>query len=260
MTDTEKLRVSWLQAVEVHAGRLLTRWMRSPAAIVYTVGVPVAMVAIIRLMFSGMVQQFSGTPMDMTDVAIMVAVSQAFTGGLSGAGAIVQERHEGLPQRLATLPGPRGTAISGRILAESIRAFASMLVALAVGALCGASFGGPVHLLGIIASLTVVAMAAGAFGLMLGYVVETPQGAFSFTPLVMAFTVFNTAMMPRDMYAAALRPFVDASPVTAVSRLVDAIVSERVQAWQILVFFCWFVGLVLLSALVLSRKMNGLQR
>ena len=42
MTDTEKLRVSWLQAVEVHAGRLLTRWMRSPAAIVYTVGVPVA--------------------------------------------------------------------------------------------------------------------------------------------------------------------------------------------------------------------------
>ena len=116
------------------------------------------------------------------------------------------------------------------------------------------------HLLGIIASLTVVAMAAGAFGVMLGYVVETPQGAFSFTPLVMAFTVFNTAMMPRDMYAAVLRPFVDASPVTAVSRLVDAIVSERVQAWQILVFFCWFVGLVLLSALVLSRKMNGLQR
>ena len=113
MTDTEKLRVSWLQAVEVHAGRLLTRWMRSPAAIFYTVGVTVAMVAIIRLMFSGMVQQFSGTPMDMTDVAIMVAVSQAFTGGLSGAGAIVQERHEGLPQRLATLPGPRGTTISG---------------------------------------------------------------------------------------------------------------------------------------------------
>jgi len=84
--------------------------------------------------------------------------------------------------------------------------------------------------------------------------------SFGYDAPVAGEVVFNTAMMPRDMYAAALRPFVDASPVTAVSRLVDAIVSERVQAWQILVFFCWFVGLVLLSALVLSRKMNGLQR
>lgn len=260
MTDTEELRISWVRAVGVHAGRLLKRWMRSPAAIVYTVGVPVVMVVIIRLMFSGMVRQFSGTPMDMTDVAIMVAVSQAFVGGLSGAGAIVQERHEGLPQRLATLPGPRATAMFGRILAESVRACASMLAAVAVGALLGASFGGAVSLLGILAGLAVVAVAAGAFGVMLGYVVETPQGAFSFAPVVMAFTVFNTAMMPRDMYAAALRPFVDISPITAVSGLVDAIVIGRVQVSQVLVFMCWFVGLALLSLLVVSRRSNGLRR
>jgi ABC drug efflux pump, inner membrane subunit, drrB family len=260
MTDVEIPRIRWPQAVEVHASRILIRWMRSSAAVSYSVGVPMAMVIIIKLMFSGMVAQFSGAPMNMVDVAIMVAVSQAFTGGLFGAGAIVQERHEGLLDRLATFPGPRHAAIIGRILAESVRAFMSMLVALTVGFLCGASFGGVMHVGAILVALAVVAVSAGAFGVMLGYMVGTPQGAFSFTPLIMAFTVFNTAMMPRDMYAPALRPAVDVSPVTVVSQLVDTILFDQISVSHVAVFLCWFGGIAALSVLVLIRRVKGARR
>ena len=59
--------------------------------------------------------------------------------------------------------------------------------------------------LSILGIMTVIAITAGAVGVMLGYVAETPQGAVSFAPLVMAAMFFNTAMMPREMYAEVLR-------------------------------------------------------
>lgn len=260
MSGGESPDISWMRASGIHAGRLLKRWTRSPVMIASAVGVPVAMIAIITVMFSGMVEQFSGVAMDMAGVAIMIAVAQAFTGSLLGAGAIVQERQEGLPQRLATLPVPRGAAVTGRVLAESARAFVSVLAALAMGVAYGASFGGLIPAMGTLLVLAVVAVAAGTVGVMIGYLVETPQGAFSFAPLVMAAMFFNTAMMPRDMYAAVLRPFVDASPVTAVTQLVNAIAVGRVEGWQVLVFVLWFGGLTALSLLVLGPRGSGVQR
>ena len=239
---------------------MLRRWTHSPVMIVSTVGVPVAMIVIITVMFSGMVEQFSGVAMDMAGVAIMIAVAQTFTGSLLGAGAIVQERQDGLPQRLATLPVPRIAAVTGRIFAESVRAFVSVLAAIAVGLAYGASFGGVVPILGTLLVLAVVAVAAGTVGVMLGYVVETPQGAFSFAPLVMAAMFFNTAMMPREMYAEVLRPVVDASPVTAVTQLVSALAAGQVDGWQVLVFVLWFGGLTALSLLILAPRVSGVQR
>ena len=248
MSSGEQNHIGWAGAVAVHAGRLLRRWRRSPVTIGAALGVPVVMIVIIRVMFAGMVEQFSGAEMDMTGVAVMVGVSQAFTGGLLGAGAIVQERHEGLPQRLASMPGPRSAAIVGRILAEAARAFATTLAAVALGLVLGAEFGGAVHLLGVLVVL--------AFG----HLVETPQGAFSFAPLVMAAMFFNTAMMPREMYAAVLRPLVDGSPITAVIELVDAIIGGGLEGQQLLVFVLWFGGLVALSLLALRRRASGLRR
>lgn len=260
MSSGEQNHIGWAGAVAVHAGRLLRRWRRSPVTIGAALGVPVVMIVIIRGMFAGMVEQFSGAEMDMTGVAVMVGVSQAFTRGLLGAGAIVQERHEGLPQRLASMPGPRSAAIVGRILAEAARAFATTLAAVALGLVLGAEFGGAVHLLGVLVVLAFVAVSAGAVGVMLGHLVETPQGAFSFAPLVMVAMFFNTAMMPREMYAAVLRPLVDGSPITAVIELVDAIIGGGLEGQQLLVFVLWFGGLVALSLLALRRRASGLRR
>lgn len=250
----------WLQAIEVHAGRILIHWVRSPAMVAYTLGIPIAMVAIIRLMFSGMVEQFSGKPMNMVEVSVMVAVSQAFTGGLFGAGAIVQERQDGLPQRLATLPGPRSAVVAGRILAESIRAFASIMTAILVGVVYGANFNGMLNVIEITLYLVIVALSAGAFGSMLGYLVDTPQGAFSVTPLIMAFTIFNTAMMPRDMYLPSLRRLVDVSPITAITRLVELTISGGADNLSVITFLSWFVGLMVFSLLILGHRVNASRR
>lgn len=250
-------RLGQIGAVGIHTGRLLRRWVRSPAVIGSSIGIPVVTTAIMKVMFSGMVEQFSGAPMDMTGVAVMVAVSQAFLRAMLGAGAIVQERQEGLMQRLATLPGPRNAPVVGYVLAESLRAFVAILSSLVTGLALGASFGGAERVAGILAVMALVAVTAGAVGVMLGYLAQTPQGAVGFVPLVMAAMFFNTAMMPRDMYAVVLRPLVDGSPITSVSRLVGTIIADgRVEGTAVLVFVAWFGGLTALGLLVLGRRAN----
>ena len=148
----------------------------------------------------------------------------------------------------------------GRILAESVTAFVSMIAAVVVGLVYGADFRTATGLVGTLVVLAVVSVAAGAVGVMLGFVVDTPQGAVSFAPLVMAAMFFSTAMMPRDMYAEVLRPIVDVSPLTAVTELSDALINDRVVAGDIVLFVGWFAGLIIFSLVILARKTVGSRR
>ena len=150
--------------------------------------------------------------------------------------------------------------MSGRILAESVTAFVSMIAAVVVGLVYGADFRTATGLVGTLVVLAVVSVAAGAVGVMLGFVVDTPQGAVSFAPLVMAAMFFSTAMMPRDMYAEVLRPIVDVSPLTAVTELSDALINDRVVAGDIVLFVGWFAGLIIFSLVILARKTVGSRR
>ncbi|MFV0434988.1 MAG: hypothetical protein ACK5LO_13535 [Leucobacter sp.] len=65
---------------------------------------------------------------------------------------------------------------------------------------------------------------------------------------------FNTAMMPRDLYAAALRPIVDISPITAVANLAHDVLAGQTSASHLWLLVLWFGGLLLLSLTVISRK------
>ena len=68
MSDREALRIGWLRAVGVHAGRLLRRWLRSPPSVLSTLVMPVVMLVILNVMFSGMVEQFNSAPLSMIAV------------------------------------------------------------------------------------------------------------------------------------------------------------------------------------------------
>ncbi|WP_307683003.1 hypothetical protein [Trueperella bonasi] len=65
----------------------------------------------------------------------------AFTTALIGAGSIVQERQAGLPDRLATFPGPKFSGLIGRVFALSTIALISVAVAIVAGLILGAEYG-----------------------------------------------------------------------------------------------------------------------
>lgn len=248
--------VGWPTAVAIHAGRLLRRWLRSPAILISAFGMPVMMMLTIIVMFRGMVEQFTGATMELTGVTVMVAVSTMLTGALMGAGSTVQERHEGLMDRINTFPGHGSAAYLGRIVAETLRAFLAAPLAMVVALLFGADFGSLVGALRMLAVLLIAAIASGTFGVMMGYLAETPQGAVAASPVIMAATFFNTAMMSRELYAPALRPVVDASPITAVADLAhDALIGDA-NTGHLWLFVLWFGGLTVLSITVVAHKVR----
>ncbi|MGB4777941.1 ABC transporter permease [Microbacterium sp.] len=254
-SQTGALRpASWPVAVSLHTGRLLRRWMRSPALLTMTILMPVMMMLTVVIMFRGTIEQFSGAPIDLTKIAVMISVSSMLTGALMGAGSTVQERQEGLADRLRSIPGHSSASFAGRILAESLRGYLAapitLLIALAYGTDLGPA-SGALRMLGVLA---LVAIASGAFGVMMGYLAETPQGAVAASPIVMVAMFFNTAMMPRDLYAPALRPLVDASPITAVANLTSDALEGVVDTGHIALFAAWFGGLTLLSVVVVVRR------
>ena len=57
-----------------------------------------------------------------------------------------------------------------------------MIAAVVIGLVYGADFRTATGLVGTLVVLAVVSVAAGAVGVMLGFVVDTPQGAVSFAP------------------------------------------------------------------------------
>ncbi|MDO4888028.1 MAG: ABC transporter permease [Actinomycetaceae bacterium] len=252
--------VSWGQGVVIHAQRLLRRWMRSSVMLMITVAMPIMFVLVIRIMFEGMIEAFSGEPMDMASVSVMIVFSTMFASAIMGAGNTVAERKEGLPDRVRVFPGHPSTGIYGRVLAEWIRAVLAGVTTLIVGIVCGADFGGVAGLLGVLTLTCVIGLVAGLIGVLLGYVTETPQGAIALVPLLMAAMSFNTAMMPRELYADAARPFVDASPVTALANLGNDIIDGHLTAGHILPFVAWYGGLALLAAVVLARKAGVRER
>ncbi|WP_257162537.1 ABC transporter permease [Corynebacterium cystitidis] len=256
---TTQLKVNTAAAITVHAGRHLKRWWRTPSAVFMGIGMPLMMILVIQIMFSGMIETFAGQPMNMAAMSVLVAVSQAFTVALVRAGGIVQERHAGLPARFSTLPSPPFTGILGMIVSTTVISFIAMLVAVGSGLVLGADFGSLSGLLGCLLVLVLTAISAGCVGVMLGYLVDTPQGAMSFVPLVMLPMFFNTAMMPREMYLAAIRPLVDISPVTVTVELVRAVVDGAVTVGAVWPWAAWFGGLALVSLLVLARKVGARQ-
>ncbi|VEI14064.1 ABC transporter permease [Trueperella bialowiezensis] len=252
-TRISEALMNLVNTTAIHANRILLRWARSRSVLIMAAALPVVMIGLVLILFDGMVKLFTGSSLEVLPLSLMVAVGAAFTGALMGAGSIVQERHEGLPQRLATMPGRRSAPVLGWVAAETIRAGITVFVAFGLGLALGGRVGTLGAGLGVVAVLAVVALAAASVGVMLGYVVNTPQGAVSFVPLVMAAMFFNTAMMPRDMYAPALRPVVDVSPITAVAELVDGLVAGTPSTTAVFAFVAWYGGLIALSGVVLVR-------
>lgn len=245
---------SWPLAVFVHAKRLVKRWLRSSTMIFVTLGMPIISMVVMVVMFKGMIEQITRDNLNITGMTLMIAVASMFTGALMGAGSTVQERHEGLMDRLDTFPGYRSTAYVGRILAETLRALIACLSSLGVGVTFGADFGTPVQTLKLVLLLASVAVCAGITGVVMGYAADTPQGAVGFAPVIMAAMFFNTAMMPTEMYAEVLRPAVDHSPITAVAKLGNDILTDSFAAAHLWLFVIWFAGLSVLGVAVMFYK------
>ena len=228
----------------VLAGRLLTGWRREPVVLVQAVIFPTFLLVVYKLVIGESIMKITGDN-SLYGLVPMCAVVGALFGGIGTGVAIPDERESGLLSRLWVQPVHRASALAGRLLAESVRAFVGTVVITVVGVAMGLRFvaGVPAALAFLLIpvvvvvgfSTLVVAVAVGSNGRNIVTALST---------LCFVLLFFNSGMVPVDVFPGWLQPIVRAQPMSPAIETMRALAEGGPTLWPFLQTLAWTVGLV----------------
>src|SRR3984957_9292870 len=197
--------------------RNLLVWMRVPAYIVFTLVQPVIFVLMFRYVFGGAIRVSSaGGYVDFLMPGIIGQTAAFATFGTAIALAV--ELKKGVIDRLRSMPMARSAVLAGRLVADTLRMFVTILVLVAVGYLVGFRF---LNGFGLAVAMVVLAT---IFGLAICYIAAFTGLAIGDEESVQAFglvwlfplTFVSSAFVPISTMPGWLQAFAKHQPVTIV--------------------------------------------
>lgn len=233
--------------------RNLVRYRRNPQAIVFTLIQPVMFVLLFVYVFGGAIQ----TPPGVSYVNLLIpgiVVQNAVFSAAAASVAVSDDLASGFTDRLRSLPTARLAPLSGRVLADTLRAGLLVIVIFIVGVIVGFR---PVWSWGLLAAWILLMLIAFGFSWLavaIGVSVRNPEVAQSagfiwIFPLTFASSVFVPVATMPDWLAA----FARINPVTQFANAVRGLtlVPEVTPAvgWSLM----WIVGLTVVGAYISIR-------
>ena len=145
-----------------------------------------------------------------------VGTGVLFAGMTASIGA-AEDLHEGLFDRLRSLPVPRIAIVGGRVVADTILATIGLAVTTAVGFAMGFRTSAPLSsLLLAVALCTFAAFAFTWMFVLLGIVAGNPQAAQGMGLLVFPFTFVSSAFVPVESMPGWMQSFAENQPLTQI--------------------------------------------
>jgi ABC transporter DrrB family efflux protein len=240
--------------------RSLRKYQRNPQAIIFTLVQPVMFVLLFRYVFGGAIE----TPPGISYVNLLIpgiVVQNALFSAAAASVAISDDMSSGFTDRLRSLPTARLAPLTGRVIADTMRAGLLVVVVFCVGLLVGfrPEWGWGL----IVAWLLLMSLAFGFawIAVAIGVSVKSPEVAQSagfiwLFPLTFASSVF----VPVSTMPAWLQPIATINPVTQFADATRALVltQEIIPAfgWSLL----WVVGMAALGAFLSIRGWNRMMR
>ena len=243
MTVDTRRRSSLAVDSVLQAGRLLTRWRREPTVPVQSLLFPSFLLLTYELLLGKSVLNLTGSD-SLYGLVPMCAVVGTIFGALGAGVAIPAERESGLLSRLWVLPVHRGSALTGRLIAEAARALAGAMLITALGVVLGLRFasgwsalipfvGVPVL---VVIGFSTVVMAIAVRGD--GRNMVTWLGA-----LCIVLLFFNSGIAPIEMFPSWLQPAIRLQPMSPAIEAMRAIAGGGGTLWPLLQTFAWTLGL-----------------
>ncbi len=203
------------------AWRSMVLISRLPSAFFPSLIMPVFLTIAFAGAFSGIVE-LPGFPAEKSlDWFIPMTTIQgsAFAGITTGMG-VARDLESGFYDRLLSSPAPRGSLLSGTLLAAMLRSFAPLALLTAIALAAGANFrSGPVSVVMLAIACLGISLAAGAWAVGLALRFKSMQ----ITPLMqsgMFLAVFlSTAQMPMGLLTGWLQDVARFNPMTNVFAL-----------------------------------------
>jgi ABC-2 type transport system permease protein len=135
--------------------------------------------------------------------------------GAVGTGeALPRERASGLLSRLWALPVARASALSGRLLAEAVRAFVGALAITAVGVAMGLRFQNPWAAIGFVFVPVLMVVGFAAVVVAVGVQSNGKNIIMGLSTVCFLLLFFNSGMVPLEVFPAWLQPVVRAQPMS----------------------------------------------
>ena len=228
----------------LHARRLLLGWQRAPVVLIQSLIFPTFLLVVYSLVVGKSVLHLTGSS-SLYGLVPMCAVAGALFGAMGTGAAIPDEREAGLLSRLWALPVHRASALTGRLLAESARAFIGSVVITAVGVAMGLRFvaGWP----GAIGFVLIPVLMVVGFATVIVAVAVQAGGKNIITGLsTVCFLLlfFNSGMVPVDVFPGWVQPIVRAQPMSPAIEAMRGLAGGGPVLWPALQAAAWVVGLI----------------
>jgi ABC transporter DrrB family efflux protein len=217
-TPSLRVRAGWAVTDTLTiARRNLIVWMRVPAYLVFTLVQPVIFVVLFRYVFGGAIPvRASGGYVDYLMPGI-IGQTAAF-GSFATAIALAQELKKGVIDRLRSMPMARSAVLAGRLVADTLRMFITILVIIGVGYAVGFRFSnGVLPAVAMVVLATVFGLAICTISAFTGLAIGDEESVQAFGLIwVFPLTFISSAFVPIATMPGWLQAFAKNQPVTII--------------------------------------------
>ncbi|MFZ4719571.1 MAG: ABC transporter permease [Ilumatobacteraceae bacterium] len=235
--------------------RNLTVIRRVPQLLVFALVQPLIFVLMFRFVFGGAIAAPGG--IDYVNYLMPgIFVQTVVFGAINTAVGLAEDRTKGLLERLKSLPMARSAVLGGRVAADSVRNFVTVVLMIVVGYIV--DFRPTGSFLAIFAAILVMVM----FGLSMCWIfavigLTVPNGeaaqAAAF-PLIAPLVFASNAFVPVETMPSWLQWWAERQPVSVTVNAVRALMIDYGSTDYVWASLAWSFGIMAVMAPIAIRK------
>lgn len=232
---------------------LLTR--RNPALLLATLIIPVVMMLVMLATFGSVVTQHTGLPYIARLAPLTVLTTIVFGAGTSATGYF-DDVHNGLLDRIRTMPVTATGLLAGRVAGDLVRIVAIAVVATLVAIPLGFRFsGGPLAALGALVVVLLFGCLFTVLALSVAVHVRSEAAALNILNVPGALLLFlSSGYVPRTAFPGFVQPIVLVNPLSLGTETLIGLSRGTGFAGPLLGILAWTVaGTVLFGSLAARR-------
>ena len=230
--------------------RNLLVWMRVPAYIMFTVIQPVMFVLLFRYVFGGAIQ-VPGVKGGYVNFLLPGIIGQTAAFATFGTAiALAQELQKGVIDRLKSMPMARSAVLAGRLVADTIRMFVTIVIVVGVGYAVGFRFENGVGLaIAMIVLATVFGLAICCISAYTGLAIGDEESVQAFGLIwLFPLTFLSSAFVPIPSMPGWLQAFAYNQPVTYVINVMRSMALGGPIADDLWKSIAWLAGIFIVFA------------
>ena len=225
--------------------RNLLVWVRVPAYIMFTVIQPVMFVLLFRYVFGGAIP-VPGVTGGYVNFLMPGIIGQSAAFATFGTAiALAQELKKGVIDRLKSMPMARSAVLAGRLVADTLRMFITILILVGVGYLVGFRFQNGFGLaVAMVVLATIFGLAICCIAAFTGLAIGDEESVQAFG-LVWLFplTFVSSAFVPISTMPGWLQAFAKHQPVTIVIDTMRSMALGGPIATNLWLSIAWLSGI-----------------